>query len=444
MQKLILVFFLILSIRAFSQTAQLTFASSWKIDSLNDEFKDIWGYHANGREYAITGTSRHIFFLDVTDPFTPDLIVTFEPGLNTPTRDFKTYKDRAYAVSGGGGNQEGLIIFDLSKLPFEVTKTYQSTDLVPSTHNFFIDEETGRLYTTNGHVLDLSQTPDNPVLLAEISEIRGHDLFVRNDFAYVSKGHSGYYIYDVADLNNPKLLAQLQTNGYNHSSWLTEDNRYAIFAEESFGLPLGVMDLQRMEDNDLEIISLFKEPLLAPDYENVVAHNPFVRENFLFVSYYEDGVVVFDISDIEKPKRIAYYDTYPDNTTYTGFKGCWGVYPFLPSGTIIASDQTYGLFVFQFDGFKNEPALRPEVDINCLLSPNPADDEISVWLSEPFGENETQLKVYNAAGQAVMSKALNQRQAKFEFLPVRQLPSGLYWLEIQASTGRKLCKFVKR
>jgi hypothetical protein len=41
--------------------------------------------------------------------------------------------------------------------------------------------------------------------------------------------------------------------------------------------------------------------------------------------------------------KIGQYDTYPTQTT--GFDGCWGVYPFLPSGTILAADITEGLFV---------------------------------------------------------------------------------------------------
>jgi len=45
--------------------------------------------------------------------------------------------------------------------------------------------------------------------------------------------------------------------------------------------------------------------------------------------------VIFDLSNPEAPTRVAYYDTF-DNTTYTGYNGCWGVYPYFPSGNIIA------------------------------------------------------------------------------------------------------------
>src|SRR5690606_27722698 len=81
---------------------------------------------------------------------------------------------------------------------------------------------------------------------------------------------------------------------------------------------------------------LFKSQLLENN-PNSIAHNPFIKGDLCFIAYYHDGVQVFDISDPENIVRIAYYDTY-SNTNYDGYEGCWGVYPFLESGNIIASD----------------------------------------------------------------------------------------------------------
>ena len=38
--------------------------------------------------------------------------------------------------------------------------------------------------------------------------------------------------------------------------------------------------------------------------------------------------------------EVAYYDSYPGSGW--GFDGCWGTYPFLPSGNIISSDINSG------------------------------------------------------------------------------------------------------
>ena len=45
--------------------------------------------------------------------------------------------------------------------------------------------------------------------------------------------------------------------------------------------------------------------------------------------------------------EVGNYDTYPILGDYSGFSGCWGAYPFLPSGLILASDIGNGLFVLE-------------------------------------------------------------------------------------------------
>ena len=431
------------SLFSFSQTPTLNHTATWTSELTNNGgYMDIWGYHANGREYAIISHFSYVFFVEVTDPFNPILIASF-PGSNSPTRDVKTYRDRAYV----SGNTAGLAIYDLSGLPYEVREVHNGFDYIDGAHNIFIDEDEGRLYSTRGKIFDLSNDPDDPVLIAEGSATRGHDLFVRDNIAYVSKGSPGYAIYDVSQADDPIQLVSVQTNGYNHSSWLTEDNRYAVFAEETRGLPLGIIDLKDIRENDLSIVSYFKEPLLAPEDENSIPHNPFIREDFVFVSYYEDGVLVFDISDVNNPKRVAFYDTYPDNTSYNGFQGCWGVYPFLPSGTIIASDQAYGLVVMQFDGFKyhgdnpitDDPATRK----TCRVVPNPTTDNIRIWLHEEEVGNEVNLELYNTQGSLIKTESRFINGFEVETFEIDFLPKGTYFLKVEESFGTSTCKIVK-
>ena len=55
---------------------------------------------------------------------------------------------------------------------------------------------------------------------------------------------------------------------------------------------------------------------------------------------------LIDISDIAATNltEVAFFDTYPDNDD-TSFNGVWSVYPYLPSGNVIVSDITGGLFI---------------------------------------------------------------------------------------------------
>jgi hypothetical protein len=77
--------------------------------------------------------------------------------------------------------------------------------------------------------------------------------------------------------------------------------------------------------------------------QGVIPHNAHVRGNHLISSYYSDGIVVHDITYPDNMVKVAEFDTYPTQTS--GFDGCWGVYPFLPSGNLLASDITEGLFI---------------------------------------------------------------------------------------------------
>ena len=83
-------------------------------------------------------------------------------------------------------------------------------------------------------------------------------------------------------------------------------------------------------------------------HPNSIPHNLIIRDNFVYVSYYHDGLQIFDISDPYNPIKAGYYDTYVPNN-HNGYAGNWGVDPQLPSGIILVSDVQSGLFVLDFD-----------------------------------------------------------------------------------------------
>ena len=63
-----------------------------------------------------------------------------------------------------------------------------------------------------------------------------------------------------------------------------------------------------------------------------------------FVSHYEAGVEILDVSDPANPISIGWYDTYPGNTT-VDFNGDWGVAEHLPY--VYGSDLQTGLWIFE-------------------------------------------------------------------------------------------------
>lgn len=349
------------------------------VDPASEDYNDIWGYvdQATGKEFAIIGSLSAIYFYDVTTPTSPVLINYFTPGSSNIWRDFKTYGHYCYAVMDNA--DEGLLIFDMKDIAdpvdprvIQIGGLYDPKAFFTEAHNIYIDEEHARLYAvgtdtrSNGMIiLDLS-TPESPSLLASkslaINSTTGgyvHDVYVKDHIAYCSHGATkSYVVWDFTNPVSPIFKASLNSSGYNHSSWVTPNGDYAVYAEEvGIGLPLGIVDLSELEDGTINTIHTFKEPLLAPDHVNNRPHNPFILGDYLYVSYYHDGLVVFDISDLVSgtfdptmtTRRVAYYDTYPSNSAYSGYAGAWGVYPYLPSGNLLVSDDAKGLFVLKMN-----------------------------------------------------------------------------------------------
>ena len=64
-----------------------------------------------------------------------------------------------------------------------------------------------------------------------------------------------------------------------------------------------------------------------------MAHNVLIKGNTAYISYYREGVQIYDISDPLNPKRLSFFNS-GNYIEFDGkiepFQGMWGVYPFLP------------------------------------------------------------------------------------------------------------------
>lgn len=343
--------------------------SAWKDSTdLSLGYNDVWGYanEAVG-EFAIIGSRTHINFINLNNPSNPYSVSIHEGGDNTSWRDIKTFRHYAYSVCDACS--EGLHIFDLSTLPDTATHVNQIDTYFGNAHNIFI--ENGRLYVVGIQqpadllIFDLLSDPVNPTLLAsvDLKPIIGttnsmyiHDVFVKGDIAYASHGNTGYFIWDVADPSNVSLIAENVFLGYNHSSWISECGQYAYVAEEvPLGLPAQVVDLRDMMNGNIQSVGTFLDnigPVGGTNEYNATHHNPFVHNDLLYMANYEDGVKIYDVRDPSDPILYGYYDSYPDNEIageYSGYRGVWGTYPYLPSGLLLASDRQYGLQVIDVD-----------------------------------------------------------------------------------------------
>jgi len=319
------------------------------LTGLGAEYNDVWGYKYGSEEFAVIGSNNAVNVVNVTDCQNPSLVAQWIDGSSVIWRDFKDYGDYIYAICDGGACQEGLQV--ISKKDYTHT---QSLAQFRAAHNIFIDKNAGRLYVVGANTFgsgiilyDIKTDPANPIHLGNFNTIDYiHDLYVENDTVYASNIYTGMFrIWDFKNLSNTILIGDLYRGGYNHSNWKHPSQDYIYTATETHGKPLEVYDISDPTE-PLDILQ-FQDPLLEDFADDYLAHNPYVYLNRLYISNYHDGVKVYDVSDGANPDLIGYYDTYPDNTNYNGYEGCWGIYPALPSGCILAADITYGLQTFK-------------------------------------------------------------------------------------------------
>ena len=320
-----------------------------------DALANISGYvDSLGNEYALVGTQSGVDIVDVSIPANP--VSRFQvPGPNSEWREIKTYRKYAYITTEGG---DGLIIADLSHLPDTVYyKHYYGdgaiTGLLNSIHALHCDTAMGYLYLYGSNVhlgnslfFNLSD-PWNPVYSGEYSLPGGgrdayvHDGYVLNDTMYEAHVYGGFFtVVDVRNKSNPVLLAtQTTPTAFTHNTWLSDDHHTLFTTDENTNSYLTAYDI-----SDLANIKELSRFQTAPG-TGAIVHNTHILNDYAVTSWYVEGVVIVDESRPRNPIQVAKYDTYA-GTTIDGFNGDWGVYPFLPSGTIVASDIDNGLFVF--------------------------------------------------------------------------------------------------
>lgn len=316
------------------------------------ELNDIWGWvDSAGNEYAIVGMNDGTSIIDLSDPLSPQEVL-FVPGMNSIWRDIKTYGNYAYVTTEA---MNGLLIIDLSNLPDSAnTNTYLYTG--PSNaqwqraHNIYIDER-GYAYIFGANrgsggaiILDLNQDPTQPVEIADINNWYVHDGMVKGDTLFLANGNNSLFsVWDVSNPSTPVLLAQNPTVGfYSHNIWSSDDGNYIYTTEEDNGGHLSEFNITDLNNIDLT------DKIQAEPGNNIMPHNAFYINDYIVNSYYTTGIQIFDVQSKGNIVNVGHFDTSP-NFSGPGSNGCWGVYPYLPSGIIIASDIENGFFVLDPD-----------------------------------------------------------------------------------------------
>ncbi|MFT5814766.1 MAG: choice-of-anchor B domain-containing protein [Psychroserpens sp.] len=354
---------------------------------------DIWGHVDlnTGDEYALIGLRNGVAVVNVTNPENPEEVGTIS-GLNSSWRDIKVYQYfdssinawQAYAYATVDSVTDYVTIINLNQLPNSVSLADKNS-VVTKAHNVYI--------TNIDHTLNIalpgltpslqligsnkfggafhSYSLENPTTLTPLSDNYfgsgythdGASLNITDSrkqsqcntqgdscTVFIDFNEKEMKLWNITDASATTLLGTgeyndvAKINQYVHSGWGTEDKQHIFlhdeFDEKDGGLNSTVRIFSIADLNNPTQVGQWTGPTRAID------HNGFVRGNRYYMSNYERGLTILDITDPENPVDVGFFDTYtPSNNA--GFNGAWGTYPFLPSGNILVSDIGSGLYILK-------------------------------------------------------------------------------------------------
>ena len=447
--KILQIIFIILisTFNTIKSQSDLEVLFQWSDESISNQnwvgcaYNEIWGVAKNGHEFAIIGSTQGTHIFDVTNPEDGYLAAYIEGADSSPAivhRDFHDYNGYLYAVADEG--ESTLQIIDMENMPTSFNVVYDSDELIKRAHNIFIDSDNAIMYVCGGRVMEewneLSlfslEEPQNPIFLKKFDDVGYvHDIYVKDNIGYLNAGDNGLFIVDFSNTSSPQIIGSLTEypdKGYNHSGWLDSTGNTYIFADENHGYEMKICDVSN--PNEINVNTTF---LSNVDSESI-AHNLIIKDNYVYVSHYHDGLYIWDISDPSNPVVAGNFDTYlPED--HSSYRGAWGVYPLLPSGNILVSDMQAGLFVLS--PLQSQNSNLNEIENNILIFPNPFVDEINIRTTNL--KNECWMEIVNINGKVIFKQKISNSNYN---IPTK-LKSGVYFAHLKFEDKIEIQKLVK-
>jgi choice-of-anchor B domain-containing protein len=308
---------------------------------------NCWGWRGpDGTEYGIMGTRDGVAFVN-TNTMT---VVEVVPG---PTgsvcggiiwRELKSYQNYCYVASECTGTNQGIMIIDMQYLPDSVhyiKSHFTATDI--RSHCLSIDTVKGYLYAVKQNysgfrVISLAN-PANPVEVGSVTTGDLHDITAHNDKVYAAEANNKTFsIWNMANKTAGQLIVRITipAGGYVHNIWPSADGSHVATTEETANKTVKWWDISNPANVQL------KQQFLGTSN---LAHNAHIQGNRLYLSHYQSGVYVLDISNPDTLIPLTKYDTYSAGEG-PSFNGCWGVYPHTASGNVYASNIEGQFYIF--------------------------------------------------------------------------------------------------
>ena len=205
--------------------------------------------------------------------------------------------------------------------------------------------------------------PEPPAGTVRPGPTQCHDITVFPAIGRAGGACEGYgFLLDITNPANPVRIAAVADSNFSywHSATFNNDGTQILFSDEwgGGGQPKcritdrrewGADAIFDIVNNQMQFKSYYKLPAPQTSFENCVAHNgsliPIPGRDIMAQAWYQGGISVFDWTDSQHPREIAYFDRGPmDSTRFVG-GGFWSAYWY--NGVIVGSEMQRGLDIFE-------------------------------------------------------------------------------------------------
>ncbi|WP_205254467.1 LVIVD repeat-containing protein [Halorussus sp. JP-T4] len=363
-------------------------------------------------DFAYVATADGFATVDVQVPSDPrvvfraqNLLSGRETGPLRLVQDVKVEGDRLIAAGPAdplrGDVLQGFVLYDVSDPADPERVAFHETRF--PIHNCFIRDGvvylTANMEDTNALVMvDVSGGTPEEVGRWSITDRNAawsevpaslwtvHDVWVRNDRAYLAHWDAGTYIADVSDPSDPSFVAKiggrspaelrelpeqarqvLRLPGNDHYAMTSDDGNLLGVNEEAWqvdgeGGPGGVELWDVSDATNPTRLSTIDAPRSPGSFYGTwtTAHNFDIVGDRLFTSWYQGGVKIHDISDPANPRQLAWWRRPEEASFWTAKRATKGFYVASSMGR--DENGMGGLYTFPIeeDQQRDPPSLTTE------------------------------------------------------------------------------------
>jgi len=357
---------LLVSAASFAQGIHVTLRSHVDPYDGFETYSGVWG----DGNFAYLGSERRngVLIYDITNPDAP--VLAFYYGSTGPIdmEDIKVANGIGYFASNMGG---GLHIVDVTNpysptLISQITSAnggYDNTHKVAVWQNFvFIPQNLTPPAIIK--VFDVTN-PTSPVLFTTITAQDSkwvNDLSIQTTTSGSTRMYTAGWgglgeIYDITNLatTGAVFLGSFNDGIDGSSVSATDDGNFLAYSRKTTD---GTSEVKIWNiTNPASPVLASTLTMSALGIDAVAPHDPHIMGNLLYVSWFQAGTLIFDITNPSSPVFVGAYDTWPDAISPGQLQGNWGVYPYLGQDRVLISDRNTGLYIVNATGVSSSPAL---------------------------------------------------------------------------------------